>query len=177
MLKIRLKRVGKKHDPSFRVILTDSRKGPKSGAFLEVLGNYNAQKGEPQFNGERIKEWIGKGAQMSDTVNNLLVKAGIIQGKKKDVLHHDKIRKEREKKEAEVAPAKEAKTEEPVVAEETKPAEESAPVEKETEATPAAEPTQGEAEEKKDEAAAAPAEEVKEDETKESEENVDNNKE
>ena len=122
MLKIRLKRVGKKHDPSFRVILTDSRKGPKSGAFLEILGNYNAQKGEPQFNGERIKEWIGKGAQMSDTVNNLLVKAGIIEGKKKNVLHHDKIRKEREKKEAEAkpeetAPAKEEKTEEttPVV--------------------------------------------------------------
>jgi len=173
MLKIRLKRVGKKHDPSFRVILTDSRKGPKSGAFLEILGNYNAQKGEPQFNGERIKEWIGKGAQMSDTVNNLLVKAGIIEGKKKNVLHHDKIRKEREKKEAEAKPeepAVEEKVEEaPTPATETAPVEEVKPVEEAPKEEKAEEPAQGETEDKK--------EEVKDEETKEATENVDNNKE
>jgi small subunit ribosomal protein S16 len=93
MLMIRLKRVGKKHDPSFRVVLTDSRKGPKSSAFKEILGNYNAQKGEPVFDGERIKYHISKGAQVSDTVHNLLVKAGILEGKKKNVLHIDKIKK------------------------------------------------------------------------------------
>jgi len=41
MLKIRLQRFGRKHDPTFRVVLTDSRSGPKSGKFLEVLGSYN----------------------------------------------------------------------------------------------------------------------------------------
>lgn len=118
MLKIRLQRVGKKHDPSFRVVLTDSRKGPQSGAFLEILGNYNAQKGEPQLKGERIKHWITKGAQASDTVHNLLLKLKIIEGKKKDVLHHDKIKKRKEKEAAGKKPEagnggqKEVKTEE-----------------------------------------------------------------
>lgn len=111
MLKIRLQRVGKKHDPSFRVVLTDSRKGPKSGKFLEILGNYNARKGEPQLKGDRIKEWVAKGAQISDTVNNLLIKSGIIKGEKKDVLHHDRIKKALAKKEGE-KPKEESKAEE-----------------------------------------------------------------
>lgn len=116
MLMIRLQRVGKKHDPSFRIVLTDSRKGPKSGSFLEVLGNYNAQKGEPQFKNEKIKHWISKGAQISNTVHNLLIRAKIIGGDKIDVLHHERIKKAIEKN----APAPvvaavqaEVKTEEP----------------------------------------------------------------
>jgi len=111
MLKIRLQRVGKKHDPSFRVVLTDSRKGPQSGGFLEVLGSYDARKGEPRLKGDKIKEWMAKGAQVSDTVHNLLVKTGVIKGKKRDVLHQNKIRKEKEKKEAEAKPAEESKKE------------------------------------------------------------------
>lgn len=85
MLKIRLQRVGRKHDPSFRVVLLDSRRGPKTGNFLEILGSYDARKGEPQIDGERVKHWISKGAQTSDTLNNLLVSLKIIDGKKKDV--------------------------------------------------------------------------------------------
>lgn len=104
MLMIRLQRVGKKHDPSFRVVLTDSRKGPKSGAFLEILGNYNAQKGEPQFKGDRIKHWMTKGAQLSDTAHNLLVKAKILEGKKRDVLSHTKIKQAKDKKAGEEKP-------------------------------------------------------------------------
>ncbi len=86
MLKIRLQRVGRKNDPSFRLILTDSRKPPKSGSRLELLGSYNARKGEPQFKDERIKYWFSKGAGLSDTVHNLLINAKIIEGKKKNVL-------------------------------------------------------------------------------------------
>jgi len=97
MLMIRLLRTGKKHDPSFRVVVTDSRNAPQSGRFKEVLGSYNAQKGEPQFKTERIKHWISQGAQISDTVNNLLIKAKIIEGKKKDVLHHTRIKAKKEK--------------------------------------------------------------------------------
>jgi small subunit ribosomal protein S16 len=85
MLKIRLQRVGRKHDPSFRVVLLDSRRGPRSGNVLEVLGSYDARKGAPQLKGERIKHWISKGAQVSDTLHNLLVSSGIVKGKKKDV--------------------------------------------------------------------------------------------
>lgn len=98
MLKIRLQRVGKKHDPSYRVVLTDSRKSSKAGDCLELLGNYNPQRGEPVLKAEKIKEWLAKGAQPSDTVHNLFVNAKIIEGKKKDVLHHTKIAAKRAKK-------------------------------------------------------------------------------
>jgi len=85
MLKIRLQRVGRSKDPSFRLILTDSRKPPRSGECLEILGSYDARKGLPQFKTERIKYWLSKGAQASETANNLLVDAKIIEGKKKKV--------------------------------------------------------------------------------------------
>jgi len=114
MLKIRLQRVGKKHDPSYRVVLTDSRQAAKAGTCIELLGNYNPQRGEPVLKGDRIKEWISKGAQTSDTVNNLLVKHGIIEGKKRDVLHHTKIAAKRAKKAPKVeAPAPAPKAEAP----------------------------------------------------------------
>jgi len=84
MLKIRLKRVGRKHDPSFRVVLTDSRKAASKGE-KEVLGNYDPRRNDSNLNAERIKEWISKGAQTSDTVHNLLVNLKIVEGKKRDV--------------------------------------------------------------------------------------------
>lgn len=99
MLKIRLLRTGKKHDPSFRVVATDSRNAPQSGRFVEILGNYDAGKSKPQLKAERIKHWISKGAQISDTVHNLLVKEKILEGKKKDVLHHARIAKKHKKEE------------------------------------------------------------------------------
>lgn len=86
MLKIRLQRVGRKHDPSFRIVLVDSRRAAKSGSFLQILGSYNARKGEPQLKGDKIKEWIAKGAQVSGTVHNILVDKKIISGKKVNVL-------------------------------------------------------------------------------------------
>ena len=79
---IRLQRVGRKNDPSFRVVVTDSRNSTKSGKFIEIVGSYDARKHEPQLNGERIKYWISKGAKTSGTVNNLLVRAKIISGAK-----------------------------------------------------------------------------------------------
>lgn len=101
MLKIRLQRTGKKHQPSYRVVLVDSRKAPQSGAFLEILGNYNPFKGEIKLEGERIRHWIAKGAQLSDTVHNFLVEAKIIEGKKKNVVHLEKIKAEKAEKEKE----------------------------------------------------------------------------
>lgn len=98
MLMIRLQRKGKKHDPSYRIVLIDSRRAAKSGSVLEILGSYNSQKGEPQLKADKIKEWISKGAQVSKTVHNLFVNAKIIEGKKKDVLHHKKIKAKLDKK-------------------------------------------------------------------------------
>jgi small subunit ribosomal protein S16 len=86
MLKIRLQRIGRKNDPAFRVVLTDSKNSTKSGRFLELMGTYNPKKGETVFDGERIKHWMKNGAQLSDTVHNFLVKEKIIAGKKINVL-------------------------------------------------------------------------------------------
>ena len=86
MLKIRLKRVGRKHDPSFRIVVTEKHLGPKSGKYIENVGFYNVLKGDKNLNGERIKYWISKGAQVSNTVHNLLITEGVIEGKKINVL-------------------------------------------------------------------------------------------
>ncbi len=86
MLKIRLQRTGRKNNPAFRVVLTDSKNSTKSGKFLEILGAYNVLKGDTSFKEDRIKHWISKGAQVSDTLHNFLVTQKIIEGKKKNVL-------------------------------------------------------------------------------------------
>lgn len=86
MLKIRLQRIGRKNDPAFRVVLTDSKNSTKSGKFQEILGSYNLKKDEVLFKADRITYWMSKGAQVSDTIHNFLVKQKIIEGKKKNVL-------------------------------------------------------------------------------------------
>ncbi len=85
MLMIRLTRVGTKNEAQFRLVLTDSRNAAKSGKFVEVLGSYNPKSGKTQFNVEKIKERIGKGAQLSATARQLLKKDGHIFGTKKKV--------------------------------------------------------------------------------------------
>ena len=87
MLKIRFQRFGRKHEPAFRLVVTESTRGPKSGNFIEILGNHNpSQKDRTQLNAERINYWISKGAQVSPTVHNLLISKGVIEGKKVNVL-------------------------------------------------------------------------------------------
>jgi small subunit ribosomal protein S16 len=86
MLKIRLQRIGRKNDPSFRVVLTDSKNSTKSGRFLEILGTYNPKAGVKTLQNDRIKYWMSKGAQCSDTMHNFLVADKVIAGKKKNVL-------------------------------------------------------------------------------------------
>jgi len=86
MLKIRLQRIGRKNDPSFRAVLTDSKNSTKSGKFLEILGAYNPKAGQTKFQAERIKYWMGKGAKLSDTMHNFMVHEKVIEGKKINVL-------------------------------------------------------------------------------------------
>lgn len=87
MLSIRLQRVGRKHEPVFRLVLTDSKNSTKSGRFLEILGSFDSRKSEEaKFDNEKVLHWISKGAQTSDTVHNLLLKRGIIKGTKRNVL-------------------------------------------------------------------------------------------
>lgn len=78
---IRLSRVGKKGYPTYRLVISEKPRDPY-GKALEILGSYNPHSKELQVTAERIKHWISKGAQMSDTVNNLLVSKKIIEGKK-----------------------------------------------------------------------------------------------
>ena len=140
MLKVRLQRVGRKNDPSFRVVVTESQNGPQSGKFLEILGSYDARQGKPQLKGERIKYWLARGAQASGTVNNMLVKFDIIEGQTVNVLPKKRpVEKpaevvapaKSEEPVAEVAPVAEPSSEEP-----TKEAETPAPAEPETEVEP-----------------------------------------
>ena len=86
MLKMRLQRIGRKNDPSYRVLVVDSRQGPKSGKYVDLLGSYNPKMDRVQVNGEKAKDWIAKGAQVSPTVHNILVGQNIIEGKKINVL-------------------------------------------------------------------------------------------
>lgn len=94
MLKIRLQRVGKRNDAKYRLVIAQQKSKPKSGA-LEVLGFYDPKTNQKGFNNERVNYWISKGAQLSDTANNLLVKNQVVQGKKIAV---HKIKKEGKKK-------------------------------------------------------------------------------
>ncbi len=81
MLTIRFSRVGKKGYPTYRLIISEKQRDPY-GKALEILGSYNPHTKDLKAEGERIKYWISKGAQMSDTVNNLLISKKVIEGKK-----------------------------------------------------------------------------------------------
>jgi len=106
MIKIRLLRIGRKHQPSYKIVVVDERRGPKSGKFIEQLGFYNPITKEKNVNKERTEYWLSVGAQASDTVHNLLVREGVIKGEKKAV--HSTKKKEKK----EEAPKKESKPEE-----------------------------------------------------------------
>lgn len=106
MLMIRLQRVGRKHEPTFRVVLTDSKNSTKSGKFAEILGSYDPRKKTEAFEGDRIKALMQNGAQLSGTVHNLLVSHKIIEGKKKNVLPYKKPFKSEAKIAEESAAAK-----------------------------------------------------------------------
>jgi small subunit ribosomal protein S16 len=116
MVIIRLQRVGRRNHAEFRVVATESTRGPKAN-YIELLGTYNPHTNGVKLEAERIKEWISKGAQVSDTVHNILVSEKVIEGKKKNVLpKKTPIVKEAEEV-RETAPAEAAETTAP--AEET----------------------------------------------------------
>lgn len=78
---IRLQRKGKKHQPFYRLVVGERRSKLK-GKQLEQLGWFDPLQNKNSFNKERISYWLKNGAKLSDTVNNLLVGAGVITGKK-----------------------------------------------------------------------------------------------
>ena len=76
MVKIRMKRVGAKNDPVCRIVVADCR-SPRDGKFIEEIGTYQPLKKGDNFvlDHERVKYWLGKGAQPSDTVASFIRKA------------------------------------------------------------------------------------------------------
>ena len=79
MVKIRLKRMGMKKKPFYRLVVTDSR-SPRDGRFIEEIGYYNpvSDVDSLKINEERAKYWVGTGAPPTDTVRGLLKKGGIL---------------------------------------------------------------------------------------------------
>ena len=86
MLTIRLSRVGRKNDPSFRVVVVESKRKVKAGNYLEMVGSYDPRVDRVELKADRIKHWISMGATVSDTVHNLLVSQKILSGKKINIL-------------------------------------------------------------------------------------------
>ena len=79
-VKIRLKRMGSKKSPFYRVVVADSR-SPRDGRFIETIGTYNPllNPAEVSINEELALQWLANGAQPSDTVRNLLSQQGIMK--------------------------------------------------------------------------------------------------
>jgi small subunit ribosomal protein S16 len=79
VIKLRLRRMGAKRQPSYRIVAADAR-SPRDGRFIEVVGFYNP-KTDPltlRVNNERAKYWVDHGAQPTETVRALLVRAGVL---------------------------------------------------------------------------------------------------
>jgi small subunit ribosomal protein S16 len=101
MVRIRLRRTGRKKTPTFRIVVADSQ-SPRDGRFLEIIGQYVPRSGATALNlkSDRANYWLDKGAQPSDTVRSLLRKAGILKAR-----HETKIAG---KKKAGAVPVKES---------------------------------------------------------------------
>ncbi|MBI5306204.1 30S ribosomal protein S16 [Candidatus Wolfebacteria bacterium] len=97
MLAIKFKRIGKKHQPSYRIVVNEKR-SKMSGRFVEDIGWYNPSSKEFKVDKERVLYRIKTGAQPTDSVYNLLVRAKVIEGKKRPA---HKIVKKLEEKPAE----------------------------------------------------------------------------
>lgn len=91
MLVIRLFRVGKKHQPLFKIVVTDKKNSARGGRSTEEVGFWDPVKKTRTFKKERVLYWLSKGAQPSDTVHNMLVAEKIIEAKKTPV--HKKSKK------------------------------------------------------------------------------------
>ena len=97
MLKIRFLRQGRKNQPFFKIVVIDSKRAPRSGKFVEEIGNFDPKTKALNLNKERVKYWLSVGAKPSPRVFNILVQEKILEGKKIPV--HKK--KKEEKKENE----------------------------------------------------------------------------
>jgi len=133
MLAIKLAKTGKTNKKMFRMIISEKNRDPY-GDVLEILGSYNPHSKELAVKADRINYWLSKGAQMTATVNNLLIEKKIIEGEKATA---SKAKKPSEKRLAQIKAKSDKKT-----ASEATPVAETPSEETKTEEAPAAEATE-----------------------------------
>jgi len=99
MVRIRLRRTGRKKTPTYRIVVADSQ-SPRDGRFIEIIGQYVPRQGNTAINldAARANYWLDKGAQPSDTVRSLLRRAGVLKAR-----HEERLGR---KKAAEAVPVK-----------------------------------------------------------------------
>ena len=83
---MRLQRIGRKNNPAYRVIVTDSRNAAKRGRPVDHIGSYEPKAGVFTIDADKARHWISKGVQVSDTVYNFLITKKVIEGKKRNAL-------------------------------------------------------------------------------------------
>ncbi len=128
MLMIRFQRIGRKNDASFRMAVLEKTAGPKAGKYVDLVGTYNPKTKQITYKADRIQDWITKGAQVSPSLKNLLIKNGVLTGEKQAVISKKNLEKNIAKKKAEeeAAAAKLAEEKAKAEAAEAKAAEEAA---------------------------------------------------
>jgi small subunit ribosomal protein S16 len=109
MLMIRFQRIGRKNDAAFRIAVLEKTSGPKAGKYVDLVGTYNPKTKATTIQGEKVKDWVKKGAQVSPSVMNLLINNKVMEGKKTQVISKKNLEKNVAKKAAEEAAAREAK--------------------------------------------------------------------
>lgn len=155
MLVIRLLRIGKKNQPSFKIVVTEKKSSPTKGTFVEEVGFWNPLTKERNIKKDRVEYWISVGAKPSDTVYNMLLDEGLVKGEKKD--KHSKPKKkegeeeggEEKKEEKKSKPEEKEEVKEEPKKEEKK--EEASSKEEKEEKKEQAEPKESEKKEEKEE--------------------------
>lgn len=115
MLMLRLQRVGRRNEAHFKIVVIEKTKGPKSQKYVDIVGSYNPKLGRIEIDTEKAKRHLANGVQPSDTVRNMLIDKGILEGRKLNVLpqkspviDEEAIARAKEEAEAKAAAEKEA---------------------------------------------------------------------
>lgn len=114
MIRIRLRRVGKKRHPHYRMVVAD-KPDRRDGRFIENLGSYDPHADPPliQIDGEKVKAWISKGAQPSESAEKILVRAGVMEKRPPIVKAKLEAKRAEQAKKAAAKPKAAAKADEP----------------------------------------------------------------
>lgn len=142
-VKIRLRRVGAKKQPAYRIVIADAR-APRDGRFIEIIGHYNplTNPADVVVNSERALYWLRSGAQPTEVVQRMLVKTGVWSEYTGEPMPEQPVKPEPKVEEAPAPAAEEAPAEEPAA--EEAPAEEAVVEAAPVEETPLVEAAEGE---------------------------------